>query len=332
MKNDYFSVSLFAIVLMAMTGVAVPTQAACTGHSNNVDPYYTEHDNAAATELPLGYDWSIRTTVVGVEISVTFQDDFVGLTAPYMFMFDKEGNLMGGDFPMQNWNPNTRTATHTLTGYNEGDSITFLVKMAYALHVLFTERITYTVGDNCKTGDEPDEPKLPEGVCKGTSNRVDALYTNADPASTPTLQNGYDWQVETKETSVEVTVTFKDKFPGMAAPDIFLFNNDGILIGNPIPMQQFSGTTAKHVFVDYKDGDEICFLVKLAYEKHVLFTKRISYTVGSTCQEEEIDMIANTAVEDLKQKATAADKVVENGVMYILREGKRYTMTGQEIK
>ncbi|MBR1807959.1 MAG: hypothetical protein IJ776_01030 [Paludibacteraceae bacterium] len=148
MKTSTLLVSM-SILCILLTVNRYSALAACTGHSNNVDPYYTEHDNAAATELPLGYDWSIRTTVVGVEISVTFQDDFVGLTAPYMFMFDKDGQLIGGDFPMQNWNPNTRTATHTLTGYNEGDSITFLVKMAYALHVLFTKRIYYVVGTTC---------------------------------------------------------------------------------------------------------------------------------------------------------------------------------------
>ncbi len=330
MKQNYFSVAFVAIVAMMTFAFTAPMSAACTGHSTAVDEFYTSHDAAAATELPLGYDWSVRTTVVGVEISVTFLDNFTGLTAPYLFMFDKTGNLIGGDFAMQSWDDKTSTAKHVLTGYNEGDSITFLVKMAYQNHVLFTERITYTVGDNCAGDDDPEVPDLTLGACKGSSNRVDEYYTTADKAATPTLQNGYDWQVETKESSVEVTVTFKDNFPGMAAPDIFLFDNDGILLGNPIPMQQFAGKTAKHVFVDYKEGDTFTFLVKLAYELHVLFTKRITYTVGTTCEEVEQDFVDNTALYDVKTGAKAS-KLIEEGRMYIMHDGKKYTVTGVEV-
>ena len=322
----------FLLLVAAMLVFSPDASAVCTGHSNATDPVYSNADPAATVDLPNGYDWQFRTTPAGVEISVTFLDDFPGMDAPYLFLFDSEGNLVGDrDIAMQSWDPRTHTAKHLITGFSEGSQISFLVKIAYALHVVFTERFTYTVGDNCKSDDDPDDPVMTTGVCKGSSNRVDDFYTSNDAAAAKQLPKGYDWKIETKESSVEVTFTFKDNFPGMAAPDIFLFNSDGILMGSPIPMHEFANKTAKHYFLDFKEGDQICFLVKLAYELHVLFTKRITYTVGTSCEEDDIDFVENSALYELKT-GSRASKLVENGMMYIVRDGVRYNVLGAQVE
>ena len=65
-------------------------------------------------------------------------------------------------------------ASYSLTGMSAGEEVNFLVKIAYAGHVAFTERITYTVGDNC------DESKA-----------IDPLPLHgADGAATKFLRDG----------------------------------------------------------------------------------------------------------------------------------------------
>lgn len=130
-------------------------EGACSGTAKGVDTYYTENDpEHAVTSLEQGFYWQVQTTTAGVNITVQFLDNLPGMAAPYLFRFDQNGVMMGGDIQMAGWDAATRTATHTLTGLANGEQLVFLVKVALeAGKVLFTERVSYTVGENCETTD-----------------------------------------------------------------------------------------------------------------------------------------------------------------------------------
>ena len=128
----------------------VPT---CSGFSTANDPVYTAGD-AAASEWENGYNWVAKTTDNGVEVSVEFREQWVGMTAPYIFIFNEDGTLYGGSDHAMNYVGNT--ATYTIEGFAEGDKVEFMVKIAYALHVAFTERITYIVGQDCNEGGDDE--------------------------------------------------------------------------------------------------------------------------------------------------------------------------------
>ena len=130
-------------------------EGACSGTAKGVDTYYTEADpEHAVTSLEQGFYWQVQTTTAGVNITVQFLDNLPGMASPYLFRFDQNGVMMGGDIQMAGWDAATRTATHTLTGLTNGEQLVFLVKVALeAGKVLFTERVSYTVGENCETTD-----------------------------------------------------------------------------------------------------------------------------------------------------------------------------------
>lgn len=130
-------------------------EGACSGTAKGVDTYYTEADpEHAVTSLEQGFYWQVQTTTTGVNITVQFLDNLPGMASPYLFRFDQNGVMMGGDIQMAGWDAATRTATHTLTGLANGEQLVFLVKVALeAGKVLFTERVSYTVGENCETTD-----------------------------------------------------------------------------------------------------------------------------------------------------------------------------------
>jgi len=123
-------------------------------------------------------------------------------------------------------------------------------------------------------------------ICQGTSTEVDQFYTNADPThAVSTLTQGFTWQCETVGSSVNVKVTFLDALPGIASPDLFRFDNQGVLIGNPIQMAWDATTrTASYTVANMSTGDKLSFLVKVALEAgNVLFTERIVYKFGDDC-------------------------------------------------
>ena len=128
-------------------------EGTCSGTAKGVDTYYTEADpDHAITSLEKGFYWQVQTTTAGVNITVQFLDNLPSMASPYLFRFDQNGVMMGGDIQMAGWDATTRTATHTLTGLVNGEQLVFLVKVALeAGKVLFTERVSYTVGENCET-------------------------------------------------------------------------------------------------------------------------------------------------------------------------------------
>ena len=303
--------------------------AECSGNSKGVDEYYTAANPAAAGSdaFTMGYDWSVKTMQSGnVEIEVNFLDYFPGMAAPQLFLFKNEGGnevLDGDPIPMR-W-VGTK-ARYTLTGLTQGTEIVFLVQLAYEMHVLFTERIRYTVGSDCNSMSD-DDPVV--GSCSGKSKGVDEYYTsnNAAAATSADLTNGYQWTVATRQSgNVDIELEFLDYLPGIAAPQLFLFKNEGgneVLDGDPIPMR-WMGLTASYTLENQTTGTELVFLVQVAYEMHVLFTERIRYTVGNNCQED-------TALEQ-PSVTTTARKVIEIGQIYIIHNGIRYNDLGAQIK
>ena len=277
-------------LFFALLGFSIHANAACTATSTAVDAFYTNaNPQFAVSSLQQGYTWSAETTAAGVKITMQFLDNLPGMATPMLFTFDAQGVLIGNPIPMAEWNPTTRTAAHTLTGLEQGSDLVFLVQVALeAGKILFTERIIYTVGSNCDGSDATDNVVA---ECSGNSKGVDEYYTSANPAAagSDAFTKGYDWSVKTMQSgNVEIEVNFLDYFPGMAAPQLFLFKNDGgneVLDGDPIPMR-WVGTKARYTLTGLTKGTEIVFLVQLAYELHVLFSERIRYTVGANCDGE----------------------------------------------
>lgn len=313
----------FSFVLALFTALVIPVSASaiCQGHSNSVDLFYSNANPAANLSPELGWDWQVETTAAGVEITVQFLDNFVGMAAPQLFLFDELGVLIGNPIPMTGWDEATHTATHALTGKNTGDKVVFLVQIAYADHVLFTERILYVVGSTCSD----DELPTILGSCSGHSTAVDEYYTSADPAAANPFVLGYDWIVSTTDEAVEIEVAFLDNIPGFAAPYIFFFK-DGVMDG-PDHAMELLGQKASYTLTGLNTGDEVNFLVKIAYVSHVAFTERILYTVGQNCDEDSEDITTVTHYSSPK-----IHKFLRDGQMFILRDGKTFTASGIEVK
>ena len=316
------------LLFVAVLSISVSASAICTGSSTKVDAFYSNaNPNHAVQSLDKGFNWSAETTAAGVVVTVEFLDALPGMAAPMLFTFDAQGVLIGNPIPMASWDAATRTATHTLTGLANGSDLVFLVQVALeAGKILFTERIIYTVGSNCDGSDATDNVVA---ECSGNSKGVDEYYTSANPAAagSDAFTKGYDWSVKTMQSgNVEIEVNFLDYFPGMAAPQLFLFKNEGgneVLDGDPIPMR-WMGLTASHTLENQTNGTELVFLVQVAYELHVLFTERVHYIVGDDCR--DVTALEQPAVQ------TKARKVIENGQIYIIHNGIRYNALGVQIK
>ncbi len=333
------------LTLISFT-VMTSAWAVCSGSGTATDGHYTSANNKALKQFDKGYTWQAETTAEGVKITYTILDEFVGLAAPYLFTFDGNGVLIGNPIPMTGWDEPTRTATHTLTGYKDGDACVFLCHMAYVDgQVFFTERVKYIVGSNC---DQSEQPTV-IGSCKGKSTEVDAFYTEHDAAAANPFINGYEWTCTTTDKGVDIEVKYLDYIEGMAAPYIFFFK-DGVLDGGDKAME-FFGQTASYSLANVETGSEINFLVKLAYANHVCFTERISYTVGQNCTEDQTDPQnpdpenpdpenpdpenpdpenPDEAIDNVTS-LTPALKVVENGQIVLIKNGIRYSTTGQQL-
>ncbi len=164
----------------------------CEGSSTAVDEHYTSGDPAhAVAMLQYGYTWKIRTTNAGIELYVTFLENLLGMTAPYLFDFSAgEGTMT--EYPMA-WAG--KTASYTFSGHNVGDELLFLVKIAAAEgKVIFTERIAYTVGEVCTPEDETAIPEIEllEGIyaLNGTIYGVDDMQIFTITGLDVTNENG----------------------------------------------------------------------------------------------------------------------------------------------
>lgn len=312
-------------------------EGTCTGHITNVDAFYSNADKEHAIQsLTNGADWTVKSADNGsVEVKMTFLDAIEGMAAPYLFTFDDKGVLIGDPIQMSGWDPATRTASHTVTGKAAGSEFVFLVQVACGGgKVLFSERVLYVVGTDCSAEGE-DQQNLP--TCSGDSKAVDDYYTKNSAAASgaDVFTNGYTWMCQTQENNdVKIEVSFLDFFPGMAAPQLFLFHNVGgneVLNGDPIPMN-WLGTKALYTLKNQTPDTQLRFLVQIAYELHILFTERITYTVGQNCEGQNPDPEGDKeAVESVNANIAPATKVLINGQLLLYRNGTYYTTTGQTL-
>ena len=168
-----------------------------------------------------------------------------------------------------------------------------------------------------------------EVSCSGASKNVDKHYSEGDPVHTvQSLEKGFTWKAETTAAGVVMTVRFLDTYVGMAAPDLFLFDANGVLIGNPIPMMGWDAPsqTATHTLTGKSVGEEIIFLVKVAAaDGVVIFTERMHYTVGTNCETTDVETVPSAP------KNAHCQKVVENGQIVIIRDGIRYNALGTQL-
>ena len=156
------------LALVAALMIPMSASAICSGHSTAIDEYYTSADHAAANPFVLGYDWTVKTTDQAVEIEVSFLDNITGFAAPYIFFFTN-GVMDGPDHAMELLG---QKASYSLTDKSAGDEVNFLVKIAYAGQVAFTERITYTVGENCDESQGIDNTPFPSGEGRGEARKL----------------------------------------------------------------------------------------------------------------------------------------------------------------
>ena len=181
--------------------------------------------------------------------------------------------------------------------------------------------------DTPGTPDTPDTPEdLQSGACSGTAKGVDTYYTNADPTHAITsLTQGFTWKAETTAKGVNITVQFLDNLPGIASPYLLRFDSEGLLMGGDVQMSGWDATKriATHTLTGLSNGDELTFLVKVALEAgKVLFTERITYVVGSSCDQTSIE---------LPQTQQEIMKVIKDGQLIIINNGVYYNAMGVQI-
>ena len=96
----------------------------------------------------------------------------------------------------------------------------------------------------------------------------------------------------------------------------------------PDHAMELLGQKASYSLTDKSAGDEVNFLVKIAYADHVAFTERITYTVGENCDESQ--GIDNTPFPSGEGRGEAR-KFLRDGRLLIERNGKTYTATGSQF-
>ncbi len=332
------------LLVCSLALVTIAAQAVCTGSGTDVDAYYTSADTQhAIASMNQGYTWQCETTSAGVAITFTFLDAIDGMAAPYLFTFDNAGVLIGNPIQMSGWDAATRTATHTLTGYNNGDKLRFLVQVACADgKVLFSGRVNYEVGSDCT-----EAANSVVASCVDTLHTVDAYYSanNGKAATEADLVKGYVYTCSTMGNGdVVLQAKVLDAFAGIAAPMLFLFKDvDGNeqLDGDPIQMD-WDGAQAEYTLTGKQEGEIIRFLVQFAYaDGGVLFCDRISYEVGANCAEGDEpttpdepvnpDDPEDTALDEVKNAPNAGVKSLHNGQLIIERNNIRYTVLGTQL-
>lgn len=303
MKKLYTFIAAAAFLMLPFAA-----KAACTGTSQQQDGEYYSTDHSK--EWTQGYTWEFTTAGSAVNISVTSLDDFEGLAAAYLF--DRTTGF--AEYPMT---LNGKTATYTLNGYSAGQEVVFIVKFLVDGGDVFTKRFVYAVGDDCASSGEPAKG------CSGHSTANDEFYTKYDAAATG-FERGYDWAVETVEGGVEITVEFLEQWVGMAAPYLFEFH-DGNMTEHEM---KWVGQRATYTLTGYTEGQQVTFLVKIAYAYHVAFTERITYTVGQVCEETpdalnevQIDMNAPMEIYDALGRRISGSLSDQPRGMYIVRQG-----------
>lgn len=218
----------------------------------------------------------------------------------------------------------------TVTLVNSGDCV---------FHVFYADGTTGegggegTGGGGEGTGGEGGEggetTPIAAASCSGHSNGVDAHYTQGDlDFAVQSLEKGFDWVISNDVNGkVNIVVTIQDALPGMAAPCIFFFDAQGVLQGDPIIDIPWNPATrqASYELKGQKAGTQLCFLIKVALEAgKVLFTERMNYTVGQSC-----DTPSGWVRTEAK---VSAKKAFVNGQLVVEHAGRCYNILGTEMR
>lgn len=239
--------------------------AVCSLTSTLQDPEYILHD--AHFDWAAPYTLTATNTPSGALITFTWQDNLEGVEC---MLFDVTNN----QFHEYHMAVSGNTATYTVSGYFPGTGISVIVKVMCSKGQAFTARFGYILGDDCDL----------TGWCTGSSKEVDQFYTSNDPNhALATMQEGYHWQLRTISGGAEVRMTFDENLLGLESPQFFDLTDPTTMTEHPM---QWAGKTASYVLGGYPEGTTVIFLVKIAFtDGGVIFTKRISYTIGETCNE-----------------------------------------------
>lgn len=304
-KNDGLTIALkvasskgvtFSDYIGYIVGDDCQSIAGCTGEYKDIDFEYTD-----SKEWTNGYTYSFETTADGVKVTFELLDKFEGMANPVLFDKTDPTTLVEKNMTLAGYKAYT-----TLTGYSEGDIINVLMKMPIAGGQLFTRRIGYVVGSDCSEWDD---------ACGESSTASDEEYYKGDPSSKP-WTNGYDYRFTTTENgNVLIKFDLKDKFTGMSNPNLFIFDTTTPghpLKGNPIDIDMY-GIGAYYEMSGVTVGEEIEVMLKMAVSGGVLWSERLTYTVGQECgtavaevSDDKVSLFPNP-VEDVLNINPSAD-------------------------
>lgn len=305
-----------------MISATISTFAICQGTSTEHDATYYNGD-PNHKDWVSGYNYSMKT--VGADVIITFAslDNFEGAAAPYIFL--NPGTEKFKEVAMQGTYNN---ATATINGYHEGDILSFMFKLPVAGGCAYSKVLIYTFGSECGEGEgggiEGGED-MPETACSGTSTELDAFFTEHDGAACKSLEKGYTYEFKTTSNGVEFKMNFLDQFVGFAAPYAFVFTSEtDVNLHDEVALQN-AGQLVYGTFTGYAAGQSLKILVKIAYAEHVLFTKRLTYVVGTECAE------PMGIEEQVVNSSSVNSKYMKNGQLIIVRDGVEYNAIGMQL-
>ena len=92
------------------------------------------------------------------------------------------------------------------------------------------------------------------------------------------------------------------------------------------------GTKAFYTLKDQPDEKEIRFLVQIAYEMHVIYTERLTYTVGQNCEEDDPTPGEDDdeAIDQVQATSSAVKRIV-NGQLVLTVGEQTYSILGQQL-
>lgn len=309
MRKIFFTALLLSATMSAF--------ALCQGTGADHDAtYYGTDPNHK--DWTLGYTWSARTEGTSVVITFATLDTFEGAATPYLFLYPGSA-----EFREQAMTGSPTNATVTLSGQAEGTILAFMFKLPVAGGCAYSGVITYTVGDDCAGGGQGTDTPIVETACSGTSTEVDPFYTENDGAACKSLTEGYTYEFRTTESGVELKVNFLDPFIGFAAPYAFVFTSStDVNLHDEVALRN-AGQLCYGTLTGLADGSTLTVLVKAAYAEHVVFTRRLTYVVGTSCEED-------TALP-VTRHSSSVIKTIRDGQLIIIRDGVRYDALGSRL-
>lgn len=154
-------------------GSSLIAEGSCTGSSIGVDGYYTAVDPSALRTMTDGYSWEVTNNEEGVvNIEMTVAENLPGMNAAQLMIFDEENAFTGQYIDMVQMG--SKFMKTMADPYKRNDKLIFLVKVQYTDHVMYSERIGFTVGGSCF---EVPQVEIPEPQPETALENVQATST-----------------------------------------------------------------------------------------------------------------------------------------------------------